>query len=113
MSKYQCRPFNEDELIRQIGHMNVLAISGGQVGVIKNKDGETMEIQLKAGKGYRVCITLGFWDTWVVRREYVRNGVVFEKGVVEDVYFTEIGEVAYQASLFISNPNFGKKGQNV
>jgi len=109
MSKYQCRPFNEDELVRQIGMMNVFAISGGHVGVIKNNDGETVEVELKVGKGYRVCITLNFWDTWTVRREYVRNGKVFDKGVIEDVYYDMVGEVAYQASLFISNPDFGKK----
>lgn len=109
MSEFQQRVFNEDELLRQIGIGNVFAISGGRVGVIKNNDGETVEVILKAGKGYQVCITLGFMDTWIVRREFVRNGKVFLKGVVEDVYFTEVGEVAYQASLFISTPDFGTK----
>lgn len=108
-NQYQCRPFNEDELLRQIGIGNVFAISGGRVGVIKNNDGETIEIELRAGKGYRVCITLSGWDTWIVRREFVRNGVAKVKGVIEDVYADQVGEVAYQASLFISNPDFGQK----
>lgn len=108
MSKYQCRPFNEDELLRQIGISNVFAISGGRVGIEKNDEGETVEIELKAGNGYRVCITLSAWDTWTVRREFVRNGTVFDKGVIEDVYADQVGEVAYQASLYRSNPDFGK-----
>jgi hypothetical protein len=34
------RPFDENELIAQIGKMNIFAISGGRVGVIK-EEGET------------------------------------------------------------------------
>lgn len=107
-NQYQCRPFDEEELLRQIGLGNVFAISGGRVGVIKNNDGETVEIVLKAGKGYQVCITLSGWDTWTVRREFVRSGVAKVKGVQEDVYADQVGEVAWQASLFGSSPYWGQ-----
>jgi hypothetical protein len=101
------RPFNEDELISQIGHMNILAISGGRVIVVKNNDGETIEVELKCGAGYRVSIALGWDDTYTVTRQYVRKGTVFNKGTVEGVYCDNIGEVAYKASCFRSY-EFGK-----
>lgn len=107
-NQYQCRQFNTQELIDQIGRMNVLAISGGRVHSIVDDEGETVEVQLPVGKGYRVSITLGFMDTWTVRREYVRKGVATVKGVQEDVYFDEVGEVAYRASCFVNVP-FGEK----
>ena len=106
-NKYQCRQFNTQELIAQIGRMNVLAISGGRVHSIVDDEGETVEVQLPVGKGYRVSITLGFMDTWTVRREFVRKGVATVKGVQEDVYFDEVGEVAYKASCFVNVP-FGE-----
>ena len=31
MTKQEGRPFNEDELIDQIGRMNIFAVSGGRV----------------------------------------------------------------------------------
>jgi hypothetical protein len=107
---YQARPFNARELIAQIGTMNVLAISGGRVQVIKNEQGETMEVVLPVGHGYSVRITLGFMDTWTVRRVYgVKNPKT--KGVQEDVYFDEVGEVAYKASCYVNVPFGDSKGQ--
>jgi hypothetical protein len=106
-NEFQCRTFDTQELVKQIGFMNVLAISGGRVHSIVNDEGETVEVQLPVGKGYRVAITLGFMDTWTVRREYVRKGVVTVKGVQEDVYCDQVGEVAYKASCFVNVP-FGE-----
>jgi hypothetical protein len=60
------RPFNEDELINQIGHMNIFAISGGRVGDTENNQNETVEIELPVSNGYRVSIKLGWDDTWTV-----------------------------------------------
>jgi len=107
-NQYQCRVFNPKELLRQIGMMNVFAISGGRWTAITNEEGECVEVILPVGKGYRVAITLGFMDTYTVRREFVRAGKVFEKGVVEDVYCDEVGEVAYKASCFVNVP-FGEE----
>lgn len=107
MSVTAGRPFNEDELIRQIGQMNILAISGGRVYVSKNQQGETVGIDLPCGAGYRVSIELGWNDEWVVTRQFVRKGTVFNKGTVEGVYCENIGEVAYRAACFRSY-DFGK-----
>ena len=108
MTKQEGRPFNEDELIDQICRMNIFAISGGRVGVTKNNQGETVEIELKVSNGYRVVISLGWNDEWIVSRQFVRKGVVYNKGTVEGVYCENVGEVAYKASCF-RNVQFGEK----
>ena len=101
------RPFNEDELINQIGRMNVFAISGGRVGVIRENN-ETVGIELPVSNGYRVSIKLGWDDTWTVSRQFVRKGVVSDKGTVEGVFADQVGEIAYKASCF-RNVQFGEK----
>ena len=101
------RAFDEDVLIDQIGRMNILAISGGRVDVVKNNEGETIEVELKCGAGYRVSIILAWDDTYTVTRQFVRKGIVSQKGTIEGVYCTEIGEVAYQAACW-RNREFGK-----
>ena len=106
MSESTGRPFDEDELIAQIGRMNIFAISGGRVGVIR-ENGETVGIELPVSNGYRVSIKLGWDDTWTVSRQFVRAGVVFEKGTLSSVYADQVGEIAYQASCF-RNVEFGK-----
>ena len=108
MSKQEGRPFNEDELIDQIGRMNIFAISGGRVGVTKNNQGETVEVELKVGKGYRVSISLGWDDTWTVSRQFVRKGVVSDKVTLTGVFADQVGEIAYKASCFV-NVQFGEK----
>ena len=108
MTKQEGRPFNEDELINQIGRMNIFAISGGRVGVTKNNQGETVEVELKVGKGYRVSISLGWDDTWTVSRQFVRKGIVSDKGTLTGVFADQVGEIAYKASCFV-NVQFGEK----
>jgi hypothetical protein len=108
MTKQEGRPFSEDELINQIGRMNIFAISGGRVGVIVNNEGETVEVQLPVSNGYRVSISLGWNDTWTVSRQFVRKGVVSDKGTLENVYCEQVGEIAYKASCF-RNVQFGEK----
>ena len=100
------RPFDEDELLGQIGRGNVFAISGGRVGV-SVENGETVGIELPVSNGYKVSIKLGWDDTWTVSRLFVRAGVVFDKGTISGVYADQVGEVAYQASCF-RNVKFGE-----
>lgn len=99
MPKATGRPFDENELVAQIGKMNIFAISGGRVGVIK-EEGETVAIEMPVSQGYRVVISLGWDDTWTVERQFVRKGVVSDKGTLEGVYADQVGEVAYQASCY-------------
>ena len=109
MSEDKYRPFNEDELLRQIGVQNVFAISGGRVGVWRTNDGQACRsITLPVSNGYSVEIYLAWDDTYTVTRQFKRKGQYINKGTVEGVYCENIGEVAYQASCFRSNPDFGK-----
>jgi hypothetical protein len=108
MSESTGRPFNENELLNQIGRGVVAAISGGRFGSRVNEDGEVIEVALPVSNGYRVSIKLNWNDTYTVARQFVRKGVIFNKGTVEGVYCENVGEVAYQASCFRSNEAFGK-----
>lgn len=107
------RPFNEDELLAQIGRRNVFAISGGRVGVWK-PNGECLEVELPVSSGYLVRITLAWDDTYTVERVLRRRpkgqSAKVDKvlGRVTGVFCSEVGEVAYRASCF-RNVEFGEK----
>jgi hypothetical protein len=108
MTEEKYRPFNEDELLKQIGIQNVFAISGGRVEVWRTNDGQACRsITLPVSNGYSVEIYLAWDDTYTVTRQFKRKGQYFNKGTVEGVYCENIGEVAYQASCF-RNVEFGK-----
>jgi hypothetical protein len=115
MTESKGRPFDKNELINQIGLGNVFAISGGRVYIdgATFHNGLTEQVELPVAYGYRVRILLGWDDTYTVQRVIVKNtknGIVETiKGSIEGVYFTEVGEVAYQASCFRSNTDFGSK----
>ena len=83
-------------LLDQIGRMNVLAISGGRYDVYE--DG----VVLPVGSGYSVHVFLDADDTYVVRRAFKRGDKTWIKGEQRNVYFDEVGEVAYRASSFRS-----------
>jgi len=95
------RPFDSNELLAQIGMMNIWAISGGRVGVIVD-NGDTVAVELPVSQGYRVRVSLGWDDTWTVERQYVRKGIVKDKGTMAGVYFDQVGEVCYQASCYVN-----------
>lgn len=96
MTDLVTRACDAQELVRQIGRMNVLAISGGRVVALR--DG----VDLPVGAGYKVEVRLAADDTYVVRRVFTRAGKRFVKGTQTNVYFDEVGEVAYRASSFRS-----------
>jgi hypothetical protein len=105
------REMNVQETLRQIGHMNVCAISGGRFMI----DGGAFDraaagdIILPVSSGYRVRISLEADDTYTVTREMKRGAKLFVKGVQTNVYFDEVGEVCYQASSYKSNDFGGHK----
>lgn len=85
-----------NELITQIGRMNILAISGGR----KHLNGGTLV--LPVGSGYTVEIDLDPSDTYTVRRVFTRGIKRWIKGEISGVYCDEIGEIAYRAHAFRS-----------
>jgi len=86
-------------IIRQIGGMNLLAISGGRFAL----EGDTLV--LPVGSGYRVEIDL-YNDLYNVRRVFKRGTKKFVHGEVNGVYCDQIGEIAYRASCYV-NVEFG------
>lgn len=96
------RECDTTELKRQIGNMNILAISGGRILPVFAGNGTKVGISMPVSSGYSVNVVLNGDDTYIVQR--VLNGRVV--GQQTDVYFDEVGEAAYQASSYKSN-DFG------
>lgn len=90
------RDFFTDQLVAQIGGGNILAISGGRVQRIIAPNGKPVGISLPVTQGYSVDIYLANDDTYTVQRMF--RGRL--KGQRTGVYAEEVGEAAYQASLF-------------
>ena len=97
------RPFDGQELLRQIGGGNIMAISGGRRAFVTNvnvgqnvSDKETVGLYMPSGQGYGVLIWLDANDTYVVCR--TRQGAI--KGQRSGLYADQVGEAAYQASSY-------------
>lgn len=85
-----------DTMSRQIGAMNIMAISGGRRHAIT----ETL-LALPVARGYVVEVEyMPGSDTYTVRRAFVRKGVKSIKGEMEYVYCDQLGDVAYKASCY-------------
>lgn len=85
---------NPQELCRQVGTMNILAISGGRV-IIRDTG-----VTLPVSNGYVVTIDLCADDTYTVSRGFKRGSKVINKGTLDSVYCSEVGATAYAASCF-------------
>lgn len=84
-----------NEVLAQIGHMNVLAISGGRKRLI---DGALV---LPVARGYSVRITLDEGsDTYTVQRVFARAGKEWTKGERNWVHCDEVSEAAYRAACY-------------
>ena len=97
------RPCDTGDILAQLGHMNILAISGGRV--TKRSTGVTLPIS----NGYSLTIDRAGNDTYTVRRLFTRSGKVSIKGELIGVYCEDLGEVAYYGSCFRSHTNWGNK----
>jgi hypothetical protein len=81
---------------RQIGRMNILAISGGRV----NRVGYTT-LSFPVASGYSVEVEyVEGRDLYTVSRVFTRGAKRWIKGEVTHVYAEDLGEVAYRASCF-------------
>lgn len=84
-------------ILHQIGRINVLAISGGRVSALD--DG----VELPVGAGYKVRVRLTHMDDYTIERVFVRNGKEYTKGTETGHYFDSVGDSAYRASCFRNN----------
>lgn len=85
---------NTQALLRQIGVMNLMAISGRRY--LSRETGVTLPVS----SGYKVTVDLAANDTYTVRRILVRGTKIWIKGERTDVYCDQVGEIAYQASCY-------------
>jgi hypothetical protein len=84
--------------LRQIGRMNVLAISGGRVTVVDENT-----IRLPVSSGYRVEVEyVPGVDLYTVRRIMVRCAKTWNKGEDTHVYADQLGDTAYRAHAYKS-----------
>lgn len=98
MTDAETLALERESLLRSVGRMNLLAISGGRVEWL-----DDMLVKLPVSNGYSVEIELDRGsDTYTVRRVFTRNGNRWVKGEMTYVYFDVLGEVAYRASSFRS-----------
>lgn len=89
------RALDPHELVRQIGRMTLLGISGGRVKV----EGENC-VSLPVGCGYHVFVWLDADDTYRVEQVFKRSGKRFVKQTWTGVFCDEISDAAYAASCF-------------
>ena len=88
------RACNADELLRQIGIGNLLAVSGGRVQALG--DG----VILPVSHGYSVRVRLLANDTYLVERVFTRSGVESIKASISGVYCEQVGEAVYRMSCW-------------
>lgn len=108
----QGRSCDPKEVVRQVGRMNILAISGGIWGTLRENQHEQWEdpraiigVFMPCGTARMVEVTLDWDDTYRVRRvRRITRGADRNNGVVEfeqtGVYCDELAEVAYRASCW-------------
>ena len=99
------RPCEAREIIRQIGVMNLLGVSGGRWGVIRDSYSEEIGVIIPCGTNREVEVTLSFWDTYTVRRyRTIVNGARRGESIVEheatDIYCDQISEAVLVASFW-------------
>lgn len=102
MSDWTISREQQQEIARQIGMMNILAISGGRIYALP--DG----IMLPVGNGYSVEVRLTPVDEYTVERVFTRTKVIdhvphkvkHSHGMRERVFCDEVGETAYKASCY-------------
>lgn len=93
---FTIEPEQRQEMTRQIGLGNILAISGGRVVPID--DG----IELPVSHGYHVRIQLTPVDDYTVTRIFRRKGRDVTHGQLHTVYADRVGDAAYYAGMFRS-----------
>lgn len=91
-------------IIEQLGFATLASISGGKWFMI---DRFTVRLPIRYGYAVDVEYDRGA-DAYVVKRVFIRKNRTTIKGSVRDVYFEELAETAYEASLYLMG-DFGSR----
>ncbi len=100
------RTFAPKQTIAQIGWNNVLAISGGRVNALYWHR-QLVGVELPVSSGYVVRVYLSDNDLYLVQRVWRTRQREVIKGQEREVYFDQVGDVAYRAGMFRST-TFGQ-----
>lgn len=102
----QGRSCDHREVVRQIGGLTLMAISGGRAFPIYSDDSDdTVGLRLPIDGTRRVDVILDWSDTYTVRRvRTITSGPKRGTDVIEfersDVYCDEVSSIAYDASCW-------------
>jgi hypothetical protein len=104
----EARPCDATEIIRQIGGMTLLGVSGGRWFRIyngQNSKADEVGVFLPCGRSRGVEVVLNFLDVYEVRRvRMVTRGANLGDIIVEaeatNVYCDEVSEVVYRMSCW-------------
>jgi hypothetical protein len=96
------RELSAIDTIEAVGRITFLGVSGGRWGYVGPST-----ISLPVSNGYRVTITIGADDLFIVRREFVRGGTVFDHGELRGVFVDTLSDVVWSAHAFRSD-EFGE-----
>lgn len=99
------RPCDTAEVMNQIGKMVVLAVSGGRMANLKDKEGETVGVILPITSTRRIEVVLDYSDTYIVRRiRYIQTGKLAHTEQVEaelnNIYCDQLAEVVLNLSTW-------------
>jgi hypothetical protein len=99
-SDLSTRPCDASLLMRQIGGMNLMAISGGRWSLIEDTNHDAIGIRLPISHGKHVEVFYMADDTYMVRRVFIRSGKRTIQEQYDDVYCEQVSEMSYQASCW-------------
>jgi hypothetical protein len=91
--------------MNQIGKMVVLAVSGGRMACLEDKEGETVGVILPITSTRRIEVVLDYSDTYIVKRiRYIQTEKMAHTEVVEaeqsHIYCDQLAEVVLDLSTW-------------
>lgn len=95
------RPCDTTEVLSQIGKFNVLAVCGGCVTELKDKNGDDVGVALFVTEKRRIEVILNWWDTYDITRIHTdNNGTETVEASYTLVYCDQLEQMVWQASVW-------------
>ena len=95
------RPCDTTELLSQIGKFTVLAVCGGRVTALKDKDGDHVGVALFVTEKRRIEVIYNWWDTYDVTRIHTdKNGTETVEAWDTLVYCDQLEQMVWKASVW-------------
>lgn len=95
------RPCDTTEVLSQIGKFNVLAVCGGCVTALKDKNGDDVGVALFVTEKRRIEVILNWWDTYDVTRIHTdHRGTETVEASYTLVYCDQLEQMVWKASVW-------------